>query len=347
MNAEELKRMSDDITAGKDVASGDATIIQSTEFAKTKEVETDEKVADTDLTSDDIDLTPDVKIGISEENSSEPEVEVSKVLSNESEVEETKDEEPPKIDVNEEPEVTVDPIIVPGMDEYNDSLSSESSSIEVSPTFEPSLDVSNITFEPSANIIPDAVSQTTTDFSNDVPIDTNYSFNNQEPTISSINQSDQPLMSEDIKYFKDPNVIPKLMNIIKENISAGVQELIEKEFARLQDPMMNTSKVGERSYKLADRIVRTGPNLDSFNEYEEITKIRENGLDASSEFTSTTTTPLQSFDQFGYVAKGPEPSYTQNQMSVPEDFIPGQNIIKGDFGYGEDQDTNDNFKMSA
>lgn len=347
MNAEELKKISDDITAGKDVVSGDATIIQSTEFAKTKEVETDVKADGIDLASDDIDLTPDVKIGTSEENPIKPEMEVSKDLSNESEVEETKDEEPPKKDVNEEPEVTVDPIIVPGMDEYNDSLSSTNSSLEAASAFEPSLDVSNIAFESSANIIPDAVSTTTTDFSNDMPINTNYSFNNLEPTMSSINPPEQTLMSEDIKYFKDPNVIPKLMNIIKENISVGVQELIEKEFARLQEPMMNTSKVGERSYKLADKIVRTGPNLDSFNEYEKITKIRENGLDASDEFTSTTTTPLQSFDQFGYVAKNPEPSYTQSQMDVPEDFIPGQNIIKGDFGDGEYQDTNDNFKMSA
>ncbi len=352
MSAEELRKEADDIKAGKDVSVEDVEVSQSTEFAETKK-EVQEPEADYSKPE------PDVKLGTSEtDENKEVEFEAPKTEEDTSEAEtETPQEEEPQIEVPAEDKIikfqAPDSSVIPSFDQLNANLSSESPSIDLTPSYEPSLNANNITLESPTDIDPNSVSTSTTDFSYDMPMDGGYSFGNEETTqpLADVNDGQYQQYEEinkDIKYFKDPNVIPRLMDIIKENISVGVKELIEKEFKRLQEPMMNTSEVGERSYNLADRMIRKGQNLDSFNEYERITEIRENGKDASNDFTNNEASPLQSFDEFGYIAKNPvNMSYIQqndSNMNVAQDYEPGQSIIKGNFGYGEDQDQSNNLK---
>ncbi len=348
MSAEELRQEADDIKAGKDVQVEDIEVSQSTKFADLKK---EEQEVDSDYSNPE----PDVKIDTSEtDENKEVKLEAPKTedVNNEGEVDTPQDEEP-KVEVPDDDKTeTPDPIAVPGFDELNANLSSESPSIDVAPTYEPDLNLNNITLESPTDIAPNTDSATPTNFSYNMPIDGGYSFENEEVSQSSADTNDvqyqqYDVINKDIKYFKDPNVIPKLMDIIKENISVGVKELIEKEFKRLQEPMMNTSEVGERSYNLADRMIRNGQNLDSFNEYEKITDIREKGSDAANDFTNTTGS-LQSFDEFGYIAKDPiNMPYTQQDeadINIGQNYEPGQNVIKGNFGYGEDQDQSDNLK---
>lgn len=351
MSAEELRQEADDIKAGKNVSVEDVEVSQSTGFAEAKK-EVQEPEADYSKPE------PDVKLGASESDENKIiQFEAPKTEEEASEAkEEAPQEEEPQVEAPAEDKIikfeAPNPNIVPGFDELNANLSSEGPSIDLAPAYEPSLNVNNITLDSPTDIVPNTVSTSNTDFSYDIPMDGGYSFENEEttqPLADANNEQYQQYeeINKDIKYFKDPNVIPKLMDIIKENISVGVKELIEKEFKRLQEPMMNTSEVGERSYNLADRMIRNGQNLDSFNEYEKITEIRENGSDAANDFTNTSS-PLQSFDEFGYIAKDPANiPYTQQNdfdMSVTQDYEPGQNIIKGNFGYGEDQEQNNNLK---
>ncbi len=351
MSAEELRKEAYDIKAGKDITLENIEVSQSTSFAEAKK---EEQEPEADYSKPE----PDVKLGTSEnDENKEVELGTPKEEDASENQEEATQEEEPQIEAPEADKIikfeTPEPSVVPSFDELNANLSSDGPSIDLNPSYEPSLNTNNITLESPTDIVPNAVSTSTTDFSYDMPMDGGYSFGNEETTqpLADVNNEQYQQNEEinkDIKYFKDPNVIPKLMDIIKENISVGVRELIEKEFKRLQEPMMNTSEVGERSYNLADKMIRNGQNLDSFNEYEKITKIRENGTDASNDFTNDVASPLQSFDEFGYIAKDPvNIPYTQqneSEISTVQDYVPGQNIIKGNFGYGEDQEQNSNLK---
>ena len=99
-----------------------------------------------------------------------------------------------------------------------------------------------------------------------------------------VNTTDIP---KDIKYFKNPDVIPEIMQRLEENIVNKVREIIREEIKdKILQPLQNTAIVGEKSYNLADDIIKNGSNLRSYKEYESITDIRENGLEAANDIES-------------------------------------------------------------
>ena len=195
------------------------------------------------------------------------------------------------------------------------------------------------TTEPIANF--DAPTETS-EISTDAPQvqvenNLNSDFNDNQSSI----RYDIP---EDIKYFKNPEAIPKIMEIIEKNVTDGVKDLIKKEFERLVEPLVNTSEVGERSYRLADKIVRTGPNLDSFNECEAITRIRDNGKDTSDEFVGATPNYVSDTANDNIIKFPVEEISNENESFNPLfDPFSGTNSN----GYGEDQDPNKKFGIGA
>lgn len=108
-----------------------------------------------------------------------------------------------------------------------------------------------------------------------------FGVDNPELTTDSSVQSEE--LPSDLKYFKDPNAIDKIKEIIVENISIAVRNKIEEELDKIFVPLKNTAMVGERSYNDYYKIIKNGLNLDNYKEFEAITRLKEEGIDAANE----------------------------------------------------------------
>lgn len=331
MSAEEIKKMDEDIKAGKNVVSGDAEISQSSDYAKAKEETKEEVPAEEAKENDDELPTPDVKIAVPDEESETEEPEIQAEA----------EEEPPAI-------------AVPGLDELNGNLPEEDPMIN--------------TPEPDALAQAQFGAEDPMPVFNNAPVD---DVPMQGPVFENMNQGmTTPLATESAVVSSTDEfegLLSKYMNEAKEEQPKERKTLLpqsREESDKMIDMIFETRTIPEikselkqnfateveirkavkdhllsvRNEPMHRNVQRANDKLISIISAEEPLEnlMEENNNDFNSGV-------LQQSDDYGYVATG---DLAQNQNNDMVNYE-ANNVEVPVTNYGEIQDPQQGFDMAA